>query len=103
MSASVLPAHYDHVGQSVTYTLTATNSGNVTLHNVSVSDSPALGSFSCKIGRASCREGVGLSVVCAGTHSITQADLDAGSFLDTGSATSTEDNVPDSQSTIHAT
>ena len=41
------PAKYDHVGQLVTYTLTATNSGNVTLHNVSVSDAPALDSYAC--------------------------------------------------------
>ena len=30
------PAKYDHVGQVVTYTLTAKNTGNMTLHNVTV-------------------------------------------------------------------
>src|SRR5437870_996919 len=34
------PAKYDHVGQVITYTLTAKNTGNVTLHGVSVSDVP---------------------------------------------------------------
>ena len=41
------PANYDTVGQLVTYTLTATNTGNNTLHNVTVSDTPTLTGFSC--------------------------------------------------------
>src|SRR5260370_1365753 len=35
---NLFPLMYDHVGQVVEYTLTATNEGNVTLHNVEVSD-----------------------------------------------------------------
>ncbi len=96
------PAKYDHVGQVVTYTLTATNNGNVTLHNVSVSDAPALGSFSCVATIPVASLAPGASVVCTGTHSITQADLDAGSFADTASATSTEANAPDAHDTILA-
>ena len=85
------PANYDTVGQVVTYTLTTTNTGNITLHNVSVSDTPALTGFSCTPdgpGRALAPGA--LRSVCTGTHAITQADLDAGSFPDTGHATSTE-------------
>src|SRR5439155_4993766 len=95
------PATYDHVGQIVTYTLTATNSGNVTLHNVTVSDSPALTGFGCTPANGATLA-PGASIVCTGTHSITQADLDAGSFTDTGHATSTEATAPDAPDTVNA-
>ena len=93
------PAKYDHVGQVVTYTLTATNNGNVTLHNVTISDSPALVGLSCTPTNGS-DLAPGASMTCTGTHTITQADLDAGSFKDTASATSTEANAPDASDTI---
>jgi uncharacterized repeat protein (TIGR01451 family) len=96
------PAKYDHVGQVVTYTLTATNSGNITLHNVSVSDSPALDGFSCTPSIPVASLAPGGTVTCTGTHAITQADLDAGSFADTASATSNEDNAPNADDTVYA-
>src|SRR5207244_2115674 len=96
------PAHYDHVGQGVTYTLVATNTGNVTLHNVSISDAPALVNFSCNPALPVATMAPGVSVTCTGTHSITQAELDAGSFVDTGSATSTEATAPNASDTITA-
>src|SRR5207244_1559874 len=70
-----------------TYTLTATNEGNTTLHEVKVSDSPALDGFSCtpSIPVASLApEG---KVKCTGTHKITQADLDNGYCEHTGIVT----------------
>ncbi len=97
------PTHYDHVGQVVTYTLTATNNGNRTLHNVSVSDNPSLGSFACTPSIPVAALAVGASIVCTGTHSITQGDLDAGSFTDTGSATSTEATAPNASDTVTGT
>ena len=78
------PAKYDHVGQVVTYTLTAKNTGNMTLHNVTVSRHAGARRL-----LVHCRTipvatlAPGASVVCTGTHTITQADLDAGSFMDT--------------------
>src|SRR5439155_1718745 len=80
---------------------------NTTLHAVTVSDSPVLAGFSCKvganIGRASVRDRVpGASVVCTGTHSITQGDLDAGKFDDTASASSTEATATDANDEILA-
>jgi uncharacterized repeat protein (TIGR01451 family) len=68
------PIKYDHLNQVITYTLTATNSGNTTLHNVSVSDSPALVGFSCTPSIPVASLAPGASIVCTGTHSITQAD-----------------------------
>jgi hypothetical protein len=102
-SDNLSPGRYDQVGQVVLYTLIATNHGTITLHNVSVSDTPALDGYTCfpSIPLASLAPGV--AVVCTGSHSITQADLDAGSFANTGSATSNETNASDVAHTIYAT
>jgi uncharacterized repeat protein (TIGR01451 family) len=97
---SLNPAEYDHVGQVITYTLTATNNGNTTLHNVTVSDAPALDGFACLPAIPAASLDPGASVVCTGTHTITQADLTAGSFTDTGSASSDEDAAPDAEDTV---
>jgi hypothetical protein len=97
------PLRYDHVGQAVVFTLTATNNGNVTLHNVTVSDAPALTSFSCIPSIPVASLAPGISIVCSGTHTITQANLDAGSFADTGSANSTEVIATNAPDTIQAT
>jgi uncharacterized repeat protein (TIGR01451 family) len=94
------PAMYDHVGQVVTYTLTATNSGNTTLHNVTVSDAPALDGFSCTPSIPVVSLAPGGTIVCTGTHTITVADLNAGSFTDTGSASSTETSAPNAPDTV---
>ncbi|HTQ67279.1 MAG TPA: hypothetical protein VMI13_01165 [Solirubrobacteraceae bacterium] len=96
------PAKYDKVGQVVTYTLTATNEGNRTLHNVTVSDSPALEGFNCTPAIPVAELAPGKSVTCTGTHTITQEDIDNGSFSDTGSATSKEADAPKAEDTINA-
>ncbi len=44
----------------------------------------------------------GDSITCTGTHTITQEDLNNGSFKDTGSATSKEANAPNAEDTITA-
>jgi uncharacterized repeat protein (TIGR01451 family) len=97
------PAKYGHVGQVVEYTLTATNNGNVTLHNVTVSDVPALDDFTCTPAIPIASLDPGAAIVCTGTHSITQADLDAGKFDDMASATSDEAKAPDANDEILAT
>src|SRR5262249_17047969 len=83
------PQTYNAVGQVVTYTIVATNAGNVTLHNVSVADDPSLDTFSCLPSNPA-DLAPGASITCTGTHKITQADIDAGSFKDTACVTSTE-------------
>ena len=96
------PAKYEKVGQVVTYTLKATNEGNTTLHEVSVSDSPALEGFSCTPAIPVASLAPGASVTCTGTHTITQADLDSGSVKDVAGATSKEANAPNAEDTIAA-
>src|SRR5205809_337702 len=97
------PAKYDHVGQVVSYTLTAKNNGNVTLHNVSVSDRQAIRRNTSTGTIPDATLAPGESIVCTGSHTITQGDLDAGSFLDTGNATSTETNAPSTPDTVTVT
>jgi hypothetical protein len=81
------PAHYDHVGQVITYTITATNTGNVP-QSITVSDTPALTGFSCTPANGS-SIAPGGTITCTGTHSVTQADLNAGTFGDNACADAT--------------
>ena len=75
------------LNESVTYTYTAKNTGNVTLTNpVIVSDN--------KIASVTCNPlpggalAIGASITCSATYTVTQADLDAGSVVNTASAAS---------------
>ncbi len=84
-------AIYSEVGDVINYTITATNAGNVTLTNVTVSDPdlepPAL---DCTPALPVAELVPGESVVCAGSYAITQQDLDNGSFTNTATADSDE-------------
>jgi uncharacterized repeat protein (TIGR01451 family) len=65
---------YKQVGDVIPYTITVTNSGNVTLHDVLLRD-VATGQ---EIGTAIAQLAVGQSDVLSSTHTVTQADLDRG-------------------------
>ena len=67
-----------------------------------MSDSPALEGFSCTPTIPAASLAPGASVTCTGTHTITQADIDNGSFKDTASATSKEASAPNAEDTITA-
>jgi len=74
-------------GASLTYSITVTNTGNITLHNVSVSD-PKISPSS-----ASCPTlAPGSSCILTGTHTVTQAEIDAGQIVNT--ATGDSDETP---------
>lgn len=85
LTKEVIPATFSAVGQVLNFTLTATNNGNVSLTNVAISD-PLLGALVCS-------QPVPLApaatLTCTGSHTVTQTDLDAGSFANTASATGT--------------
>ncbi len=76
----------------ITYSITATNTGNVTLTGVTVTD-PGVGAV-----LGICTPAIpamlapGASVVCVATHAVTQADLNAGSYTNT--ATADSDQTP---------
>src|SRR2546428_337786 len=89
------PGHYKTLGQMITYTITSTNTGTVTLHAVTVSDDPALTGLACKVDGVAATLPVadlapGKAIVCTGTHAITQADLDAATFTDTAHTSATD-------------
>ena len=71
------------VGQVITYTFTVTNNGNVTIDDIAIDDDKIDAPATCT---ASSLE-PGQSTDCIGTHTVTQADLDAGKVLNTATAT----------------
>ena len=70
------------VGEVIGYGFAVTNTGTVTLAPVTVSD-PALG-LSCNIPVLA--PGQTDSTTCSGTHTVTQADIDAGAVANAASA-----------------
>ncbi|HQI86583.1 MAG TPA: hypothetical protein PKV20_18555 [Anaerolineae bacterium] len=75
-------------GTMLTYTVTATNAGNITQHTVGVSD-PLLTPNT----RTCPTVGPGGACVLVGRYTVTQADVDAGQIVNTGSARSDEVTV----------
>ena len=86
----VAPAGVANVGDQINYTITVENTGTGPASGVSVSD-PLLGALSCQIGGSATALPATLpasqSLVCTGTHTLDQADIDAGSVDNTATAT----------------
>src|SRR5206468_2279000 len=72
---------YDSVGDVIHYTITATNTGNTTLASVTVTDPNASGLLCTPANGSSPLHGA--LPICTASHTITQADIDAGSYLNT--------------------
>ncbi|SDS60585.1 conserved repeat domain-containing protein [Streptomyces sp. TLI_053] len=94
---SVDPATVTAAGQSVAYAFLVTNTGNVTLTNVSVSETAFSGTgtppvITCPAGAASLAPGA--SVTCTAPYTVTQADVDAGKVMNTAVATGTPPSGP---------
>ncbi|WP_339829999.1 hypothetical protein, partial [uncultured Arenimonas sp.] len=90
----VAPTGVANIGDEISYTITVQNTGTGPASGVSVSD-PLLGALSCQIGGSATALPASLpasqSLVCTGTHTLDQADIDAGSVDNT--ATVTADQV----------
>jgi uncharacterized repeat protein (TIGR01451 family) len=75
----------DAAGDVINYSITYTNTGNVTLTGVTVTDS--LVTLSCKIGGVAATSpftlAPGAAVVCTGSYTVTQNDINAGGNYDT--------------------
>ncbi|QNP72065.1 DUF11 domain-containing protein [Streptomyces roseirectus] len=89
------------VGETVTYSFKATNTGNVTLKNVTIQDADFSGTgtmsaITCPDGAKSLAPGA--SVTCTATYVVTQADVDAGKLTNsaTGTAVPPGTNTPTS-------
>ncbi|MEV7122126.1 DUF7507 domain-containing protein, partial [Kitasatospora griseola] len=74
-----------HVGDTVNYTYTVTNSGTAVVHNVSVADD-RVASVTCD----STTLNPGASTLCHGSYVITAADVQAGHVTNTAHATGTD-------------
>jgi uncharacterized repeat protein (TIGR01451 family) len=89
LTKTALSTSYSAVGEIVSYTIDTHNSGNVSFHDVSVSDPTAsLGTCNRALPVSSLLPGDTFS--CPATHVITQADLDAGSLANTATAQGTD-------------
>ena len=73
-------------GTSITYSYAVTNTGNVTLTSVDVTDPmPGLSAVNCPNSSLA----PGASETCTATYTTTQADLDRGSVTNIGTASGT--------------
>jgi len=94
------PTTYDHVGQVISYTYTATNDGNVTLSApYAVSDDKT--TVDCPSTPSALAPGA--HVTCTATYLITQADLDAGSVTNHATATAFFDETKVTSNQAQAT
>ena len=75
-------ATYDEVGDVIHYTIKATNIGNVTLHDVVITDPNAV-NLVCVPALPVPDLAPGDEIHCTAEHTVTQADIDAGSYLNT--------------------
>ena len=78
------PNTYDAAGDMLTYNLTVTNDGNVTLTNINVSDPIA-----AVTGSPIASLAPGISVTLTASYTATQNDLNAGSVYNTATASTT--------------
>lgn len=72
---------YSKVGDVLTYTITATNDGNTTLSGVTVTDALAVLGTCTPANGSSLAPGA--SIVCAASHTVTQGDIDLGTYRNT--------------------
>lgn len=86
LEKSTAVSQIDTVGQKVPYTFVITNTGNVTLSGVTLTDTlPGLPTPECD---STGDLAVGAVRTCTATYLVTQADLDAGSLLNSASVSS---------------
>ncbi|MFK0242996.1 hypothetical protein ACIQTX_19235 [Microbacterium sp. NPDC090281] len=99
---SATPSTVTTAGQQVSYSFLVTNTGNVTLSGVSITETAFTGTgtpptVTCPAEASSLAPAA--DVTCTAAYAVTQADLDAGSVTNTATAAGTPPNGPASQST----
>jgi uncharacterized repeat protein (TIGR01451 family) len=86
------PTKVSMVGATVTYNFAVTNTGNVTLHNITINDVQAAPSLNSNLSPVSCPTAPlapKASENCTATYTVTQSDLNHGSINDTATASGT--------------
>ena len=84
------PIHTFNAGDQITYTFTVTNTGNVPLTNITVTDQSITVTGS---PLASLDPGAADATAFTGTYTLTQDDIDAGTFTNTAEAAGTFNNA----------
>ncbi len=82
ITKSAMPTRFDAPGQTITYTYRVTNTGNVTLHDVTVDDS--------NLGKIDCPKTTlapGEMMTCTATHVTTQSNVNAGGIKNVATVT----------------
>ena len=94
-SASLTDPSQYVVGASVTYSFVVTNTGNVPLTAVAVTDTAFSGTGAPPaVSCPSADLAVAATMTCSGSYTITQADIDAGTVTNTATATGTPPSGP---------
>ncbi|MFT4305468.1 MAG: hypothetical protein QM604_01105, partial [Microbacterium sp.] len=84
----------DEAGDTVTYTFTVTNSGNVTVSDIAISETAFSGTGTLSDVECDATSlASGESTDCTATYTVTQDDVDAGEITNTAVATGTDPNV----------
>ena len=91
MLKAAAPASVANAGATVTYTFSVTNTGNVTLSSVGITDPlPGLGAVTCLATTLA----PAASTTCTAAYTVTQADIDAGSITNSATASGTPPSGP---------
>ncbi|MCA1005595.1 DUF11 domain-containing protein [Rhodococcus hoagii] len=89
------------VGQKVPYTFAVTNTGNVTVKDITVTDTQVAPADDANMSEVSCPDtelAPGESTVCTAEYTVSQADFDHGSIADTAKATGSDPKGGDVES-----
>jgi LPXTG-site transpeptidase (sortase) family protein len=84
----VAPTGVVNVGDTITYTFTVTNTGNVTLSDITIDD--AIAGVTILGGPVTLAPGASDSVTFTGSYTLTQPDVDAGTFTNTATVSGTD-------------
>ena len=94
---SAAPGTVHAAGDVISYSFAVTNTGNVTLHGITVADTQLPPASQGGLSAVSCLAATlaaGASTTCTGTYTVTQADIDHGKVDDTATATGTPPSGP---------
>jgi uncharacterized repeat protein (TIGR01451 family) len=83
-------ASYSSVGAKIVFDFLVTNTGNVPIHGISVTDTMASPATQSNLSAVDCPDttlAVGAHETCTATYTVTEADLQNGSVRDTATAT----------------
>jgi len=92
------------LGDTVSYSIVATNAGNTTLHDVVISESEGATLGDCAPATGDDEDGVTLApgdqLVCEASYEVTQGDVDAGTHTNTATADSEETESVDDDAVV---